>query len=131
MEVYMKAVAGILIALILSFTLSGGGKHFALLLTVGVCACVGGIALSYMESSLTFIRQLQVSGDLNGDMLEILLKSVGIGLLSEITALICADGGNAALGKVLQILSSAVILWLCIPMFRKLLELVEGILGKI
>lgn len=131
MEVFMKAVAGILIALILSFTLSGEGKHFALLLTVGVCACVGGIALSYMESSLTFIQQLQVRGDLNGDMLEILLKSVGIGLLSEITTLICTDAGNAALGKALQILSSAVILWLCIPMFRKLLELVEGILGKI
>lgn len=131
MDTYVKAVAGILIALVLSFTLSGQGKHFSLLLAIGVCACVGALALSYMEETVAFLSTLQLSGNLNGDMLEILLKSVGIGLLSEITCLICSDSGNGALGKSLQLLSGAVILWLCIPMFRKLMELVEGILGSI
>lgn len=131
MDTYVKAVAGILIALVLSFTLSGQGKHFSLLLAIGVCACVGALALSYMEETVAFLSTLQLSGNLNGDMLEILLKSVGIGLLSEITCLICSDSGNGALGRSLQLLSGAVILWLCIPMFRKLMELVEGILGSI
>ena len=64
-------------------------------------------------------------------LIAILLKAVGIGILSEITCMICTDSGNAALGKVIQFLTSAVILWLCIPLFTQLIELIEGVLGAV
>ena len=70
-------------------------------------------------------------GQLESDTLTILLKAVGIGLVTEVTCLICTDAGNAALGKTLQFLSCAVILWLSIPLLNELLELIDNILGAI
>ena len=61
-------------------------------------------------------------------MLQIVMRSVGIGLLSEITLHICTDSGNTALGKTLQILGNAIILWLSLPIFTKIIELIEEIL---
>ena len=76
-----------------------------------------------------FLRQLESLGNLNSQMVQILFKVVGIGLVSEIAAMICSDAGNASLGKSLQILGSAVILWLSIPVFQTLLELIRQIIG--
>ena len=131
MDIFMKAVAGVLIASVVSMILSKQGKDFSMLLIVSVCCMVAAAALGYFKEIIHFIRMLQQKGNLNNDLTVILLKAVGIGILSEITCMICTDSGNASLGKVMQFLSSAVILWLCLPLFTQLIELIEGVLGSV
>ena len=58
-------------------------------------------------------------------------EAVGIGLICEITAVVCHDSGNDSLGKMLQIIGSAVILWLSLPVFRALIDLIQSILGEL
>lgn len=120
-----------LLAVILVLALGKQGKEAGLLLTLAVCCMLGVLALSYLEPVVALIRQLQDMADLDTQMLQILLKAVGIGIIGEIASLICSDAGNAALGKALQLLSAAVILWLSIPLVNALLELLEKILGEV
>jgi len=120
-----------LITVVLCLTLAKQGRDISLLLSVFVCCAVIAVALTYLKPVIDFIRRLQTLGQLDGDMMEILLKAVGIGLLAEITGLMCADAGNASLGKGLQILASCVILWISIPMLESLLELIDNLLGAI
>lgn len=131
MDVFIKAAAGILIAVVLCLVLSKEKKDIAILLVIVVCSMVAAVAISYLQKVISFIETLENVGNLNSELISILLKCVGIGLLSQITSMICNDSGNAALGKVLQILASAVVLWLCIPLFTQLLELVESIMGAV
>ncbi len=131
MAVLMKASAGVLVALVLGLVLSKQGKDMTLLLTLAACCMVAAAAFTYLEPVFTFFEKLQSLGNLNTDIIAILTKSVGIGLLAEIVCMICADAGNAALGKVLQLLATAAILWLSIPLLEQLLELLESILGNI
>lgn len=127
MEIFTKTAGGILIAILLFLVLSKHGKEFSLLLTVVVCCMVAAVAVGYMEPVVTFFERLRTVGQLDPSLLEIVLRAVGIGILAEIIGLICADAGNAALGKSLQILACAVVLWMSIPLFTSLLELVEEI----
>ena len=69
--------------------------------------------------------------NLAGDMTRILLKSTLIGMITEIVALLCSDGGNSSLAQSLRLVSTAVILCLSLPLFRGLLELVQRILEGI
>lgn len=131
MDVVLKAVAGILIAIVLSQVLSKQNKDLSLLLVIAVCCMVAVAAFSYLKGIVDFLKNLQSIGQLNWEMMQILIKAVGIGLLTEITALICTDMGNTSLGKSLQILSVAVILWLSLPLFQKLLDLLDAVLGAI
>ena len=98
---------------------------------IAVCCVVTISALSYLQPVLSFFTRLQTLGNLNTQLMETLVKSVAVSLLAEITAVICKDVGNAALGKTLQILASAVILWLSLPVFEEFLTLVETVLGAI
>lgn len=131
MERYWLGAAAVLLTVILGLVLGKQGKEVGLLLTLAVCCMVGALAISYLSPVVDFVRQLQAVGQLDSDILEILLKVVGIGLVAEIAGLICSDAGNAALGKTLQMLSAAVILWLSIPLLQELLELLQQILGEV
>ena len=131
MDVFIKAAGGVLIALVLYLILAKQGKDFSLLLTVAVCCMVAGAAMTYLEPVIVFFKKLQALGQIDTEMLTIILRAVGIGLLSEITCLICTDAGNAALGKTLQLLASAVILWMSVPLFNSLITLVEEVLGSV
>lgn len=131
MEIFIKASAGVLLTAVISLVLSKQGKDFSLLLTICACVLVAGAAMVYLERIIDFLSVLQHKGNLNNDLLSILLKTVGIGILAEITSLICSDSGNNSLGKVIQILSTSVIIWLCIPIFEELLNIVEGVLGNL
>lgn len=131
MNDFLKASGYILIAVILCLVLSGQNKYFAALVSMLVCAIVAAAALRYLQPTLDFFRELQALGSWNSELLTVLLKAVGIGILTQVTVLICADSGNAALGKALQIMSTAIILWLSLPLFTELLELVNELLVKI
>lgn len=131
MDILIKATAGVLIAVVLTLTLAKQGKDISLLLTIAVCCMVASAAITYLQPVVDFLKRLQSIGQLDSETLAILMKAVGIGLLAEITGLICADAGNASLGKVLQMLATAAILWMSIPLLNELIELIDNILGAI
>lgn len=131
MDIFIKATAGVLIAVVLILTLAKQGKDISLLLTIAVCCMVVIASITYLQPVTDFLKRLQSIGQLDSETLTILMKAVGIGLLAEITGLICADAGNASLGKALQILATAAILWMSIPLLNELIELIDKILGAI
>lgn len=131
MEQYLRGCAGALLAVILYLTLGKQGKEMGTLLTMAVCSMICAIAMSYLKPVMDFVEQLEITGNLDRNLIGILLKAAGIGFLSEIACLVCADAGNSALGKSVQILGTGVILWLSIPLFQELLELLERILGGV
>jgi stage III sporulation protein AD len=131
MELFLQVLAGVLLTVVLGIALGKQNKDMSMVLTLAVCCMVLAAAISYLRPVIEFVQQLEVLGGLDSEMLQIMLKAVGIGLISQIAVLICGDCGNAALGKTIQILASAVVLWLSLPLMRALLEMIQKILGDL
>ena len=131
MEVFIKVSSGVMIAIILILAIPPDRKEFGLLLSMTACVTVGMIAISYLKPVISFVKQLQSVGNIDSEALKILLKSVGIGIIGEIAVMICNDSGNGSLGKALQYLSATMILWLSLPLFTSLLNLLQRMLGKV
>ena len=129
MEVFWKTSAGVLLALVLGMTLGKQEKDLALVLTLGATAMAGAAGLALLEPVLEFLGELRELGQLSGETLTILLKVLGIGLVTQITAMLCRDGGAGSLGQARELLGSALILRLSRPLFSGLLDLIRRILG--
>lgn len=129
MDGYFKAVAAALITAVLGLVLAKQGKDTAVLLSTLVCAMILCSAFAYLGTVLDFFSTLEDLTGLGGDHFQILLKVVGIGMIGEMASLICADAGNAALGKAIQTMGTVLILCLSLPLFQGLLDLIGGILG--
>lgn len=128
MDTYIKATAGILVALLLFIILNKQSKDISLLLTICVCCMVSISAITFLQPILDLIKKFQELGNLDSDMLSIVLRATGIGFVAEISSTVCKDAGNDSMGKTLQFLASTVILWLAIPLFSNLISLFENII---
>lgn len=131
MDKFIQCCGAVLIAVILTLLIGKERKDLGLLLSAGACAMVAISALQYLRPVLQFISQLESLGNLDDSIVSVLLKVVGIGMLGEIAGLICTDSGNSALGKTLQYMSAAVIIWLSLPLFSMLMELLQRIMGTV
>ncbi len=131
MELYFQAAAAVLLAVILFLVLNGHNKELALLLTLAVCSLVMIAAGRFIQPVIGFLEDLQSLGHLDNSYLAVLLKVIGIAFLTEVMALVCADAGNATMGKTLQMLGACVILWLSIPLLSSLIDLIQDILGEV
>ena len=131
MTLFYQAASAVLIACILSLVLKEKHQSFGILLTILVCVMVLVLSIHFLDPVFVFWEQLQASGDLHQDLIRILMKITGISMISEIAGFVCKDSGNTSLGKALQYFASAVILWLSIPVFQSLLNLVQDILGGV
>ena len=131
MERFYQMIGVALVSVVLMLSLQKQGKDVALLLSVLVCSMVAILAAEFLEPVVRFIQKMQQLGSLDEGYLETLLKVVGICFTAEIAGHICEDAGTAALGKILQFLAGAAILYLSLPMLNGLLELVEGILEQV
>lgn len=131
MELFWKTTAAVLISVILLPAIEKQEKDLSVLLNMAVsCMCIMVVFL-FLEPVLDFIRELESSGNFPRDMLDVLLKAVGIGLTAELASLICSDAGCGSLGKSIQMLGNCVILYISIPVFQNLLRLMEEILGEL
>lgn len=130
MERFWQGAALVLLTVIIGAALGKQRDDIGSLLVLTVCCMIVGIAISYITPVIGFVQQLRTLAQLDDQMLEILLKIVGIGMVGEIASMICVDSGNSALGRSLQLLSTAVILWMSLPMLQKLLDLLQDILGE-
>ena len=131
MDGFVKCCGAVLVSVILILSLGVKGKDIAAVLALLVCCLTLLTALRYLEPVIDFVDKLIQIGNLDLSLVSVLLKAVGIGIVSEIAALICTDSGNGSLGKALQILGTAVIMWLSIPLFTMVLELIQALLGEL
>lgn len=131
MNIFWKTAAGVLTAVVLWININKSNKDISVLMTVTVCTMAIIASAAFIQPVVSFARKLQEFGKLDGDLVSIVLKVVGVGIVTEIAALICKDAGNESMGKTLQFVSAVTVLWISIPVFEKLLALLDKILGAI
>ena len=131
MTPFLQISGAILLAVILVLALKSYCKEIATILAITVCCLTGLTALRYLQPVLDFLKKLENLGGLDEVMVEILMKSTGIGIITEIANLVCKDAGNESMGKSMQLLGTAVILYLSLPLFQTLIELLQKILGEL
>ena len=131
MTLFLQVSGAVLLAVILVLTLKSHSKEIGTILAIAVCCMTALAALHYLQPVIAFLHTLRKLGDLDSGMVSTLLKVTGIGIVSEIANLVCKDAGNESMGKSMQLMGSAVILYLSVPLFTALIELLQKILGEL
>lgn len=131
MWTFWHGAALAMITVILTLTLKKQNGEMAVLLLLAASVLLTAAMTQYLQPVVGFLKNLQQIGQVDGKMVGTLFKVVGISLVGQIAGLICADSGNAALGKLVELLAAAVILSLSVPMLTALMEMVVNILGSI
>lgn len=131
MEQYWQGIVISLLTVIAVIVLGKQSKDIGTVLSLLCCCVIGIMAFAFLSPVISFMDKLRSLCKIDQELFHILMKTVGIGMVGEIAGLVCVDAGNSSMGKMIQLLTTCVMLWLCIPMLEALVDLVNAILGEI
>ena len=122
------AALGILGVVLIALLRHRGGE-LALLLSLGVCVLIGLLLVRLAEPVVDFFRELQGIAGLEEHIMGPMLKTIGIGLITQIASNICSDGGESAVARMIELCGAVLALCVAIPLMESVLELIRAMSG--
>lgn len=89
--------------MLLGLVLKKGNGVLALLLTLAACAAMTVSIVRLAEPVVSFLSELRQLAGLEPALLQPLLRTVGIGLLTQLTASVCADAGESTVARLIEL----------------------------
>lgn len=117
-----------LVGIVLALLLQKNNPELAILLALAVCAGVLIFGLGHMKSVLAMLEQMAQAGGLSSDLLQPLLKTVGIALVSRTGAELCRDADQKAMASVVEAAGAFSAVVVSIPLLGAVWELLRGML---
>lgn len=120
------ATAVVVVALIK--LLEKTSREYAVFLSLAAVLLAVGAALASVQPVLDLIGELTGTGRLDAEWIQILLKTLGICLLCQITASVCRDAGENSLAFGVETVCRFTVLVEALPLLRELLDAVVHLL---
>ena len=99
------------------------------MLTIAACCIIGVLVVRTAEPIVDFLGRLQGMTGLDAELMTPMLKAVGIGLLTEIAAGVCADAGEGAIGKLVELAGGLLALSVALPLLEAVLQMLKTMGG--
>lgn len=123
-----KIIAICLIGAVLTLLLEKSHPELAILLALSVCAGLLLFGLSRLGTVLSALKQLAQAGGLSSDLLQPLVKTVGIALVTRTGAELCRDAKQGAMASVVEMAGAFFAIIVSLPLLGAVWELLRGML---
>lgn len=128
METLYKIIGIAIVTCIACFVVKPIRADFATIISI-----VGGIlvliyAVSYLAEVFDLFGNILHISSINTSIYSVVFKVIGIGYLTEFTAGICNDTGNASLADKVLLGGKLIILVMAIPIVKSILNIVVELL---
>lgn len=128
METMIQLAAIAVIATVLIDVLIQYNRTYAIIASVSICCAMLLFLIRQATPLFTYLQELaSLSASEN---LGCVLKAVGIAILTQSAADICADSGQRALAGRVILAGRAAIVVSALPLFRQLAALIQNLLGR-
>lgn len=124
----MMQVFGIAaVCLLLAVFLKSENKMFALLVTLGGAVLIFLISSDAAFSVFDVLADIEDSAGYTGTYITMMLKVLGISIVTQVVCDICRDNGESALASQTEIASKIMVLGMLLPLFQTVIQIVTGL----
>ena len=123
----IKIMAVAVVGVILSLVLKEQKQVTGVLVSVCVCLCIYFMMLPYLEKVISYIRIIYSSFD-DKNIIGILLKVTGIGILTAFSSDICRDAGFTSVATLVIFSGKAICMCIVLPVIASFLSEILSII---
>lgn len=124
----MMQVFGIAaVCLLLAVFLKSQNKMFALLVTLGGAVLIFVISYDAAFNVFDALSDIEDSAGYTGTYVTMMLKVLGISIVTQVVCDICSDNGESALASQTEIASKIMVLAMLLPLFQTVIQIVTGL----
>lgn len=129
MSTYLKiSVAAVCAAILAVFLRKTSGDYAVLTGVAGCCLCAC-LVVSLAQPVVSFATDLFSNTGLKQPLFKPLLKTVGIGLLTQVTSAVCTDAGESALAKMAELGGCVMCICVSMPLMEAVLQIIQDMTG--
>ena len=128
MEDILKIAAATVAAAVCAVVVKQRAQEVGLVLSLAAGALVLTMALGAVESVRALMDELGEAAGLSPAVLAPVLKTVGIAILTHISAEVCRDAKDSGIAAFVETAGAAVALCVALPLLRAVLDTVTGLL---
>lgn len=125
----MKATVIGIVTVLLAAMLRKYSKELGILLTLAACVLLGLLLVQFAQPLVDFLAKLRNIAGLDKSVTEPILKTIGIGLITQIGATVCADAGENAIAKLIEVCGGVLALYVSLPLLEAVLSMIDTISG--
>ncbi|MCM1114423.1 MAG: stage III sporulation AC/AD family protein [Clostridium sp.] len=124
----IKIIAVVLITLVLVIFLKDVNREFSFLLTVAASILLFGLIINDFFDVINSIDGLSSNLGNIKSYINLMIKILGIAIVSQFVIDLCKDSGENALASQTELASKIIILIMIMPLFNTVLNVVTGLL---
>ena len=117
-----------LTALILIVILKRTNKEFAFILSIAAAVILFGIVINDFAEVINRIYEISSQLDNLNSYIMLMVKILGITLITQFIVDLCKDSGENALASQTEITSKILILVMVMPLFEAVMNVISGLL---
>ena len=123
-----KLVAVALVGAVCCVMIKEQRREIGLALSMSVGMLLLAMSLSGMETALESVQTLGELAGLSSSVLLPIVKTVGIGILTNISAELCRDAGERSLAAMVEVGGSVAALLVALPLLSTVVMVITGLM---
>ena len=127
MDMMALAAAGMAAALC-GVVVRQKSPELSILLVLTACVLLLWNTLPFFETIRTLLEELTALGDLSPVLLRPMVKTVGLSLVTRLSASLCRDAGEGGIAAFLEVAGGAAAVAAALPLMEMVLDLVMDLL---
>ena len=128
MELILKIVGIGMITCIAALIVKPVRADFAMVISLVGGIVILAMVLSTLTNAISLINSIAQRTGVNGELLSLVFKIIGVGYLTEFSASICQDCGNNGLAEKMLLGGKVVLLAMSLPIVMDILNIVTELL---
>lgn len=118
----LKIVGLCTAALAVIIVLKNVRSEYAFFLKLAVLLLIGVPVVGIVAEAIGQLQALSTQAGIDGDVLKLLVKALGISLTAQLAANLCQDSGESALASAVELLGRGSILLMALPLAAQLIS---------
>ena len=127
MELF-RVVGIALIGAIAAVLLRQNRPELGMLVSLGCGIILISMGMNAVQQALEVVQRLMQQGGIDREYATILLKSLGVCIVTQVAADACRDSGETAIAAKIEFIGKLSILGISLPLFAKLLSTITTLL---
>ena len=123
-RVAVVAVVGSIIGLIIKKT----NPETSLLLTIAISVFAIYLAFDVVTSVVGFIRSLSETAGISPAFLGVVLKTVGIAVITKISSDVCRDAGQSGVASGVELAGTVTAIYVSLPLMEGVIRMLNSLI---
>ncbi|HIU96233.1 MAG: stage III sporulation protein AD [Anaerovoracaceae bacterium] len=125
----LKIVATALTGLILAIVMKSVNKEISIYIVLGTVMIIFLSVADRLAEIFSFLQGIYDNVTYGRTFFPVILKVLAVAYITDFTAQLCRDAGEASIGSKVELAGKIIIFYLAMPILTAILELIKTLLG--